>query len=119
MSILHISKTGFLIFAILVAATYLRMSHVHFGMPERYHPDERFAAKLVRNCLNGDCKIERFNHPPLLKNTAFVGAKIFGMFKPVQDGRYYLRALKSLRHVSLFYGIAAVLFFISPCPGVF
>lgn len=98
-----------LVLSIIIAVgIYLRASHMYFGLPERYHPDEHRAAKTVRDYLEGEYRVRYYNHPPLIKNVAFIWIKFLGTFAPLDGNRYYLQSLKSLRQISFSCGVAAI-----------
>jgi 4-amino-4-deoxy-L-arabinose transferase-like glycosyltransferase len=65
------------LWSILALGLMLRLAHVDFGLPAAYHPDEPRGASETRAWLSGDFRLERYQHPPLFKNIAFVGLKVW------------------------------------------
>lgn len=62
---------------LLLLSLSLRLVHVDFGLPSFLHVDETGPIIQTQHLLAGHTGRLNYNHPPLLKNLAYVGLKLY------------------------------------------
>lgn len=94
---------------LLLLSLYLRLVHVDFGLPSFLHVDETGPITQTQHLLNGHVGKLNYNHPPLLKNLAYVGLKGYLALKakPFASDQEVVLAL---RLFSVLAGVGAVAF---------
>ncbi|MCC6545707.1 phospholipid carrier-dependent glycosyltransferase [Candidatus Sumerlaeota bacterium] len=76
-------RITWIVFLIAVGAMALRLWHLEFGLPARYHPDEKEKVKVGLQIVSGE-PVTYFLHPGFLVNTVAGSFKVsewFGMDK--------------------------------------
>lgn len=103
----HIMTTALVL--LLLLSLYLRLVHVDFGLPFFLHVDETGPIVQTQHLLSGHAELLNYNHPPLLKNLAYVGLKLYLAIqdKAVPSDQEVALAL---RLFSVLAGVAAVAF---------
>jgi hypothetical protein len=57
---------------VFVVGLALRVVHLDFGLPGEYHANEIGATQQIQGWLTGSHSLGHYNHPPLLKNIAYL-----------------------------------------------
>lgn len=68
-------RITWIVFLITVGALVLRLWHLEFGLPARYHPDEKEKVKVAEQILKGE-PVTYFLHPGFLVNTVATSFKV-------------------------------------------
>ena len=98
-----------MLISIVVISLGLRLLHVDFGLPDFLHVDEIGPIRSTQHMLQGNAEMLNYNHPPLLKNLAFAGLKIYLAFQAkslASDQEVVL----ALRLFSVMSGVVTVIF---------
>lgn len=64
---------------LVAVGLWLRLAHIGFGLPANFHPDEINATAETMGFLAGRAELHKYQHPPLIKNLAFVGLRLHGL----------------------------------------
>lgn len=87
-------KEVFLLLILLMAAFFLRVQGISFGLPYRYHCDEPVTVNVAVGFGSGDLNPHYFAHPTLLHyilfilyGLYFILAKSFGIFQSLAEFR--------------------------------
>lgn len=94
---------------LLLLSLYLRLLHVDFGLPSFLHVDETGPIGQTQHLLAGHAEMRNYNHPPLLKNLAYVGLKFY-LASQAKSAATDQEVALALRLFSVFSGAAAVAF---------
>lgn len=97
------------LFLIFLFSIWMRYIHFDFGLPAKYHYDERIAANTVANFLDNNFVIGRYNHPPFLKTVSYLGLKIYSLLCPIPDGKKIVYSHIALRLASVLFGSLSVI----------
>jgi hypothetical protein len=92
---------------------WLRLQHVGFGLPASFHPDEINATAETQVFLSGHAELHKYQHPPLIKNLAYVGLQTYALLARAPQPLAAETVTRALRTVSALAGATAiaVLFF--------
>jgi hypothetical protein len=81
--------------ALLAAALAIRFTHIDFGLPELYHPDEGRKARVIEQVLAGEPHTY-LNHPGLLINSVVLLCAIWRRFVAALDSTSIILAGRML-----------------------
>lgn len=96
--------------ALVVAAAWLRLAHLDFGLPAQHHPDETQATLQIQRWCRGEYALGSYRHPPLLRNVGFLGVAATRAVAPGLTGEPVTSAFVTLalRLTSALFGTLAV-----------
>ena len=91
---------------LVIAGGWLRFADLDWGLPARYHPDERPASNFVAYWLEGRDVINTYHRPPLMRETTFRVLETYDLLFGLEHDHQQLKllALRTARRLSAIAG---------------